>query len=76
MQVDNVPADANEPYLELYFEKLGGSVEKIHTNPEKKTAIITFFSEDGMKVLFFFLPTAIQAPHYRCGSGISIVFSA
>lgn len=51
MRVDNVPADAitNKELLELYFDKWGGPVEKIITNPEEKTIIITFRSQNGMK---------------------------
>ncbi|MCI4387957.1 hypothetical protein PGIGA_G00080100 [Pangasianodon gigas] len=51
VQVDNVPADAitNKQHLELYFGKWGGSIEKIITNPEEKTIIITFCSQDAAK---------------------------
>lgn len=55
VRVDNVPADviANKKLLKLYFEKWGGPVEKISTNPEAKAIIITFCSEDGMKQTSF-----------------------
>lgn len=50
VRVDDVPADAvtNKQLLELYFETWGGAVEKIITNPEQKTVIIIFQSQDGM----------------------------
>ncbi|XP_017345055.1 protein mono-ADP-ribosyltransferase PARP14 isoform X2 [Ictalurus punctatus] len=51
VRVDNVPADAitNKELLELYFDKWGGPVEKIITNPEEKTIIITFRSQNAAK---------------------------
>lgn len=55
VRVDNLPLDANEQLLELYFEKWGGPVEKISTNPEEKTAIITFCSQDGTKDVLILL---------------------
>ncbi|XP_017345057.1 protein mono-ADP-ribosyltransferase PARP14 [Ictalurus punctatus] len=51
VRVDDVPADAvtNKQLLELYFETWGGAVEKIITNPEQKTVIIIFQSQDAVQ---------------------------
>lgn len=53
--VENVPDDVitNKQLLELYFDKWGGPVEEISTNPEEQTIIVKFRSQDGMKQVFF-----------------------
>ncbi|XP_060765229.1 protein mono-ADP-ribosyltransferase PARP14-like isoform X2 [Neoarius graeffei] len=49
--VENVPDDVitNKQLLELYFDKWGGPVEDISTNPEEQTIIVKFRSQDAAK---------------------------
>ncbi|KAF5893659.1 poly [ADP-ribose] polymerase 14-like isoform X1, partial [Clarias magur] len=51
VRADNVPVDVigAEDLLKLYFEKWGGPVEKISTDPEERSVIITFRSHDAAK---------------------------
>lgn len=71
MRVDDVPADAvvNKQLLELYFEKWGGPVEKISTNPEENSIIITFCSEDGTNRLLT-LKTFRHSVHASVGESV------
>ncbi|XP_051540548.1 protein mono-ADP-ribosyltransferase PARP14-like isoform X2 [Myxocyprinus asiaticus] len=47
VRVEDLPAEANEMLLELYFQKWGGPVEDIITVPSEKAAIMTFKKEEA-----------------------------
>lgn len=46
--VSGLPAAVDEDYLELLFEKCGGSVNSVEIDREESTAVIEFDDPDGM----------------------------
>lgn len=47
IKVENLPAVCANDFLELYFDKWGGAVEKLDTIPDEQAAIVTFHDQEG-----------------------------
>ncbi|XP_066507279.1 protein mono-ADP-ribosyltransferase PARP14-like [Hoplias malabaricus] len=49
VKVENVPSQTPTDLLQLYFEKWGGTVEKVTMIPEEEAAIITFKKQEDLE---------------------------
>lgn len=52
VKVENLPEQCPEEFLELYFEKHVGAVERIKAVADEKAAIVTFHDQQGKSLAF------------------------
>lgn len=52
VKVENLPAQCNEEFLALYFEKYIGAVKKVEAIADENVAIVTFQAQYGKAFAF------------------------